>query len=213
MQLQLGEERDALIQHTLEQSQDLEGRRGALTPSSPWVRAGPAGRGTPPLRGVTAWLSLLPAVSVPAELHQQVARESQGLPRELEEKWERYRSLEQEYENLRDEVAFLRVRAWPGNRSLQATPSLAPRGEWAALAALLCGRSGFPSSSAGGPQPRCPPEAVTAPGDVAAEDQPRPSLPRLAKYLEMVPFLGELPGLREQLLVLLRAHSSLKRWL
>lgn len=96
VQLQLGEERDALIQHTLEQSQDLEGRRGALTPSSPWVRAGPAGRGTPPLRGVTAWLSPLPAVAVPAELHQQVARESQGLLRVLEEERESYRSLEQE---------------------------------------------------------------------------------------------------------------------
>ncbi|KAJ7416499.1 Unconventional myosin-Vb [Willisornis vidua] len=49
------------------------------------------------------------------EQHQRVAQESQGLLRELQEEREHYRSLEQEYarleqdyENLRDEVAFHR---------------------------------------------------------------------------------------------------------
>lgn len=53
----------------------------------------------------------------PAEQHQRAARESRGLQQELEEERARYQSLvkeyarlEQGYENLRDEVAFHRVR-------------------------------------------------------------------------------------------------------
>jgi len=70
---------------------------------------------------VGSWLCLspLPAVSVPPEQHQRAARESRGLLQELEEERARYQSLVQEYarleqvyENLRDEVAFHRVRGW-----------------------------------------------------------------------------------------------------
>ncbi|NWW86774.1 MYO5B protein, partial [Rhynochetos jubatus] len=89
MKLQLGEERDALMQRILEQSQDWE------------------------------------------EQHQRAARESLGLQQELEEERARYQSLvqdyarlEQGYENLRDEVAFHRVRGWWGRGEAQSNPSL-----------------------------------------------------------------------------------------
>ncbi|NXE57021.1 MYO5A protein, partial [Casuarius casuarius] len=87
VKLHLGEERDALIQRTLEQSQDLE------------------------------------------EQHQRAARQSQGLLQELEEERARYQSLvkeyarlEQGYENLRDEVAFHKVRGRCGHGRARGGP-------------------------------------------------------------------------------------------
>lgn len=60
-------------------------------------------------------------VCIPTEQHQRAARESRGLQQELEEERARYQSLVQEYarleqgyENLRDEVAFHRVRSCGG---------------------------------------------------------------------------------------------------
>ena len=120
--LQLEEEKDALIQRVLERSQDLEGKKDPLICSShspgyglvlqAWcVPACSLAEGT--------WLCLspLPAVFVPTEQHQCAARESRGLLQELEEERARYQSLVQEYarleqgyENLRDEMAFHRVR-------------------------------------------------------------------------------------------------------
>lgn len=60
-------------------------------------------------------------VLLPTEQHQRAAQESRGLQQELEEERARYQSLvqdyarlEQGYENLRDEVAFHRVRSCGG---------------------------------------------------------------------------------------------------
>lgn len=116
VKLHLGEERDALIQRTLEQSQDLEGRRIPLPhPARGWsCRPGVA---PPHCRGCVP--SPTRVSLSPAEQHQRAVRESRGLQQELEEERARYQSLvkeyarlEQGYENLRDEVAFHRVRGW-----------------------------------------------------------------------------------------------------
>lgn len=109
-------------------------------------------------------------MSIPTEQHQRAARESQGLLQELEEERARYQSLVQEYtrleqgyENLRDEVAFYRVRGWQARREAQA-PS-APCGEQAALAGPghpLRERWAPQLTCWGIPKPRCPPEAIAA---------------------------------------------------
>ena len=167
MKLQLGEERDTLIQRMLEQSQDLEGKRGLAIPSSHSPGYGlvlqawdvPA---CPLTEGSWLCLSPLPAVSLPTEQHQRAARESQGLLQELEEERARYQSLVQEYtrleqgyENLRDEVAFHRVRGWEGHREAQGNPSLGFL--WGVRStgwsrALSAGELGSPAHVLGDPQ-------------------------------------------------------------
>lgn len=156
MKLQLGEEKDALIQRVLEQSQDLEGKRSLLiltshSPGDGLVLPAWCVPACPLAEGSWLCLSPLPAVSVPTEQHQRAARESQGLLQELEEERARYQSLVQEYarleqgyENLRDEVAFQRVRGWRGHGEAQGIPSLAPL--WGAGS----GRGGLLSSCAEG---------------------------------------------------------------
>lgn len=165
MKLQLGEERDALVQRMSEQSQDLEGKRGPPIPSSHSPGYGlvlqawcvPA---CPLAEGSWFCLSPLPAVSIPTEQHQRAVRESQGLLQELEEERARYQSLVQEYarleqgyENLRDEVAFHRVRGWQWHREAQGNPSLGSLwgvGSVWLVQGTLCGRIGLPSSCAEG---------------------------------------------------------------
>lgn len=115
--LQLGKEKDALIQRMLEQSQDLEGKRGALTPSCPWVRTGPAGLVclyTAPLQVVMAVPTMLCpspqscicphcAASVPTALclsPQSCARPhcAVSVPTELQQRQRRLQELEKEWE-------------------------------------------------------------------------------------------------------------------
>ncbi|NWY55402.1 MYO5B protein, partial [Chionis minor] len=157
VKLQLGEERDALVQRVLEQSQDLE------------------------------------------EQHQRAARESRGLQQELEEERARYQSLVQEYarleqgyDNLRDEVAFHRVRGWQGHREAPGR-----RQRWL-VQGTRCGRGGCPSSRAGG-SPSHGGYCCSAPADMpagpwGAGEQPCPSLPIQQSTLRASPssesFLG-----------------------
>uniref|UniRef100_H9H1A8 Uncharacterized protein n=1 Tax=Meleagris gallopavo TaxID=9103 RepID=H9H1A8_MELGA len=93
------------------------------------VRRGAGGDGSAlfkdphaPILGAPSLCShVFPRVCLPTEQHQRAARESRGLQQELEEERARYQSLvqdyarlEQGYENLRDEVAFHRVRSCGG---------------------------------------------------------------------------------------------------
>lgn len=102
-----------------------------------------------------------PAVSVPTEQQQRAVRESWGLRQELEEERARYQSLVQEYtrleqgyENLRDEVAFHRVRGWQGHGRTRTNPPGFPvwSGSAGGSRAHTVGEVGSPAHMLGGPQ-------------------------------------------------------------
>lgn len=101
-----------------------------------------------------------PAVSVPTEQQQRAARESWGLRQELEEERARYQSLVQEYtrleqgyENLRDEVAFHRVRGWQGHGRTRTNPLGLPVGSSSAGGSRAhTVEVGSPATVLGGPQ-------------------------------------------------------------
>lgn len=198
----------------------------------------------------------------PAEQHQRAVRESRGLQQELEEERARYQSLvkeyarlEQGYENLRDEVAFHRVRGW-GARPPLGTPGIWEVGGWVCALGdppvkAAWGASKPLSFKGGGLQSHHPlrgsfktslfkeeapkppsfklwgwraelpcPCAPSWGGDKRCVPAGRclgcgaPTLPSSpsAKHLQALPFIRELPGLREQLPVL-HVHRPVKGWL